>query len=83
MSDVSTITLEVGFRVPAHLLYEALTDAKLVSGYTQSPAIIDAKFGGTFSLFNGAIAGKYTSLVRDASRTRMRREEGAADELER
>jgi activator of HSP90 ATPase len=58
-----TIEIEEGFRAQPANLYEALTDDKLVSAYTQSPARIDRKEGGQFSLFDGSITGTFTSLT--------------------
>jgi uncharacterized protein YndB with AHSA1/START domain len=60
--EVSELNQTVGFRVPARLIYEALTNPQIVSAYTQAPAVIDAKVGGKFSLFGGSLTGAYTKL---------------------
>lgn len=57
-----TIELEEGFRCQPANLYEALLDERLVSQYTQSPARIELKQGGSFSLFDGSITGTLTAL---------------------
>ena len=56
------IELEEGFRCQPANLYEALLDERLVSQYTMSPARIELKEGGSFSLFDGSITGTLTSL---------------------
>lgn len=43
-------------------IYEALTNDKLISSYTQSPAQVDAREGGTFSFFAGSIHGTFVKL---------------------
>ena len=57
-----TIVLEEGFRCQPANLFEALLDERLVSQYTQSPARIDRREGGAFSLFDGSITGTLTTL---------------------
>jgi len=54
-----------GFRCTPALLYEALTAQPLVSFYTQSPAVIELKEGGKFSLFGGSVVGKFVTLEKD------------------
>ena len=58
-----SITLEEGFRCQPANLYEALTDPKLISAYTQSPATTTLSPGGAFSYFDGQISGTYTALT--------------------
>ena len=58
-----SITLEEGFRCQPVNLYEALTDQKLISAYTQSPATTNLTPGGQFSYFDGQISGTYTTLT--------------------
>jgi len=60
--ETQTLRLEAGFQAQPKNLYEALTDERLVSTYTQSPAKIDSKEGGQFSLFGGSIQGKFVKL---------------------
>lgn len=58
----SDINQTVTFRVPPHLLYEALTSSAQMSAYTQTPCVLDPKEGGSLSLFGGGVVGKYLSL---------------------
>jgi len=58
-----SITLEEGFRCQPTNLFEALTDSKLISAYTQSPATTNPTPNGTFSYFDGQITGTYTALT--------------------
>jgi len=53
----------VGFQATCALMYDALTDAKLMTTYHQSKATVDLKPGGQFSLFDGNIKGEFVSLV--------------------
>jgi len=63
--ETETLRIVEGFRCTPALLYEALTQPALVSFYTQSPAVIDAKEGGSFSLFGGSVVGKFLSVEKD------------------
>ena len=58
-----SITLEEGFRCQPANLFEALTDPKLISAYTQSPATTNPTVGGAFSYFDGQISGTYTAIT--------------------
>ncbi len=60
--DFSDIELTAGFRAPVGHIFEALTNEKLISGYTQAPAKFEAKEGGAVSYFNGSIEAKVLSL---------------------
>jgi len=60
--ETDTLRMVEGFRCLPQHIYEALTDQRLVSVYTQSPAVIDAKEGGSFSLFGGSVTGKFIAL---------------------
>lgn len=44
-------------------MYEALTNEKQVSAYTQSPAKIDAREGGAYTFFGGGVSGIYKKLT--------------------
>ena len=52
----------VAAAVAAHI-YEALLDQKQFSAFTGAPARIDARPGGTFTLFGGRVTGKIVELV--------------------
>ena len=52
-----------GFNCRPKNMFEALTDEKMVSGYTFGPAKIEAKEGGAFSMFGGTVEGTFVSLV--------------------
>mmetsp|Transcript_2587 Transcript_2587/g.3038 ORF Transcript_2587/g.3038 Transcript_2587/m.3038 type:complete len:144 (+) Transcript_2587:27-458(+) len=52
-----------GFGCRPKNMYDALTDGRCVSMYTQSPAVIEAKEGGEFSMFGGSIHGTFEELV--------------------
>eukprot|EP01138_Halocafeteria_seosinensis_P006629 gb/GECG01006777.1/.p1 GENE.gb/GECG01006777.1/~~gb/GECG01006777.1/.p1 ORF type:complete len:159 (+),score=16.40 gb/GECG01006777.1/:1-477(+) len=51
------------FDASANYVYTALTDPADVMRYTMAKAEGDVQEGGTFSMFEGAIHGKYTELV--------------------
>jgi len=55
--------MELKFRADPQTIFQALTDAGSVQGYTQSKAQIDAKVGGKFSMFDGSIEGFFDQLV--------------------
>jgi len=58
--------MTVGFAATPKYVFEALIDAKLVSTYTQTPAVIDPKVGGRFSMFGGSIQGKFLQLEQNS-----------------
>lgn len=43
-------------------MFDALTDEKIVSTYTQVKATIEAKVGGKFKLFDGSIEGEFVEF---------------------
>lgn len=51
-----------GFRCQPPQMFQALTDAKMLTGYTQAPCNSDVKVGGKFSHFAGNIHGEYVEL---------------------
>lgn len=61
--EMHIFTQKVGFRCQPQHLFTALTDQKMVSGYTQAPCESDVKVGGKFSFFAGNVAGSYVELV--------------------
>ena len=56
---------ELAFKADAARIYEALLDAKQFAAFSGSPAEIDPKAGGSFSLFGGLIVGRNVELVSD------------------
>ena len=59
----TSIHQDVAFKANPQLIYEALLDSKQFAGFTGSPAEIDPKEGGAFSLFGGLISGRNIELV--------------------
>ena len=59
--EVATGALDTQFYVLQ--LYNALTDAKLITAYTRAPAEVDAQPNGKFSLFDKSIVGHFTEAV--------------------
>mmetsp|Transcript_7524 Transcript_7524/g.10606 ORF Transcript_7524/g.10606 Transcript_7524/m.10606 type:complete len:330 (+) Transcript_7524:75-1064(+) len=62
-TEFVTIDLERAFRCTPELLFRALTDADMISKYTQSEAKCNPKPGNTFSLFGGSIHGSFTEAT--------------------
>ncbi|KAK9829498.1 hypothetical protein WJX72_006227 [[Myrmecia] bisecta] len=56
------IELEERFYARPSDLYECFTNAHRVQGFTQSPATIEPKEGGQFSMFGGSLSGRFTQL---------------------
>lgn len=56
---------ELAFRANPSRIYGALLDAKQFAVFTGSPAEIDPKEGGFFSMFGGRIVGRNVELVPD------------------
>ena len=50
---------------PAAKVWEALTATDLMTQWSGSPALSDAREGGEFSLWDGDIHGTYTKLIPD------------------
>lgn len=50
------------FKCRAQDLFAALTDEARVRAYTQSPASVDPKVGGAFSLFSGNVTGVFKDV---------------------
>jgi len=63
--DTKTIKQVVKFKVSTHELYEALMDSRKHSRFTGSPAKVDKKVGGKFSIYYGSLHGKTIELVKD------------------
>ncbi len=66
-SDSCSLSLSCGFRCQPSHIFEALTDPKLISAYTQSKAESEPKEGGKFSFFDGSIHGEYTKFNNENS----------------
>jgi activator of HSP90 ATPase len=58
-----TIHQEVDLKASPQRVYEALLDAKQFSAFSGSPADIDGRVGGAFSVFAGHIVGRNVELV--------------------
>lgn len=56
------LTYKIRYACRPQDLYDALTDARFVQNYTQAPAEFDRKVGGEFTLFGGAVQGKFLQL---------------------
>jgi activator of HSP90 ATPase len=55
----------VTFKASPHDVYEALMDSKKHAAFTGGKATISRKVGGTFSAYDGYIAGKNIELIQD------------------
>jgi activator of HSP90 ATPase len=78
--ELSDITQTAGFRAPPSYIYEALTNEKQMSGYTQTPCTLDVKEGGSFSIFGGSVTGKYTKVSPNELQYTWRFKEWADDQ---
>lgn len=58
-----TIHQEVDLKASPQRVYEALLDPKQFSAFSGSPAEIDGRVGGAFSLFGGHIVGRNVEVV--------------------
>lgn len=58
------INQEITFAAGSIPSFEALTDSRKFAEFSGAPAEIDARVGGTFSCFGGAISGKNLEVVR-------------------
>eukprot|EP00455_Lapot_gusevi_P045228 TRINITY_DN5759_c0_g2_i2.p1 TRINITY_DN5759_c0_g2~~TRINITY_DN5759_c0_g2_i2.p1 ORF type:complete len:151 (-),score=9.22 TRINITY_DN5759_c0_g2_i2:105-557(-) len=65
MANARTQTFEstIKFRCRPEDMYSCWLDSRIVSTFTHSPAEIDARVGGSFSLFGGSIRGEFVELV--------------------
>ena len=61
----TTIHHEIDYKTTPARIYKALLDAKQFTAFTNQPAEIDPKPGGTFKLFGGAIEGRNIELIAD------------------
>lgn len=58
-----TIHQEVDLKASPQRVYEALLDSKQFTAFSGSPAEIDGRVGGAFSVFGGHIVGRNVELV--------------------
>lgn len=59
----TTLRLAVRFHAPPERLFEVLFgDVRDIMRYTQAPAKVDAKAGGVYSIFDGAISGVFEEV---------------------
>jgi hypothetical protein len=78
----TTVEFHARFHAPAARLFEVLFgDVRDVQRYTQAPAKIEAKAGGAYSIFDGAVTGvfKEISVARTALSWRLRNWPADAD----
>ena len=60
--EVKSFETRETMKVPPERLYEILTQPDLVKAWTNGPAQIDAKSGGSFSLLGGQITGTFDGV---------------------
>ena len=56
------LKFKVKYRVPPHIIYEALTNQDMILKYTQTPAKFDKTPGSKFMLYDGNIQGTNIEL---------------------
>ena len=54
---------EIDYKVGAQRIYDAILSSKDFAAFSGSPADIDPKVGGAFSMFGGLVAGRNIELV--------------------
>eukprot|EP00457_Paulinella_chromatophora_P017254 gb/GEZN01018254.1/.p1 GENE.gb/GEZN01018254.1/~~gb/GEZN01018254.1/.p1 ORF type:complete len:202 (-),score=32.01 gb/GEZN01018254.1/:58-663(-) len=54
--------ITAGFRGRPVDIFQAFTDPAMIKTYTQVPAKVDLKVGGSFTYFDGTITGKYVEI---------------------
>jgi len=62
-ASVSSFKIAESFECRPQELFQAMMDEQRVSAFTQSLCKVDAKVGGSFSLFGGAVTGTIKDLV--------------------
>lgn len=62
-AGLHSIHMEEDFTVPAPQIYQALLDSKQFREFSGAAATIDRAPGGTFTLFDGKIAGRNIELI--------------------
>jgi len=62
-SSCKDISMKLLFHSSPELMYQCLTEDQRLSFFTQSPAKLEKKNGGEFSLFGGQVTGKNINLV--------------------
>ncbi|KAK2079203.1 hypothetical protein QBZ16_002894 [Prototheca wickerhamii] len=60
--DRRRIELRESFYASASDIYDCFTNGVRMQAYTQSPAQVDAREGGAFSLFGGSVQGSFREL---------------------
>jgi activator of HSP90 ATPase len=65
MSGRTTVEITQHFECAPEALYDALTNSQRITGFTAAPATFDARVGGKFEMFAGAVCGEIKELVRD------------------
>jgi activator of HSP90 ATPase len=59
----TSLHVETDFKVGPQRIYEALLDSKQFAAFSGSPAEIDPRAGGVFTMFGGLIGGRNVELV--------------------
>lgn len=57
------LKFKIKYRVPAYIIYKAITSEEEIFKYTQVKSKFENKVGGEFDLYNGNITGKNLELV--------------------
>lgn len=60
--EYKSLHIRKGFRAQPQHMFEAFTDAKMMTAYLQAPVEIDLKVGGKFLFFNGNICGEFVEI---------------------
>lgn len=60
--DTAEIKYKMEWRAPVPELWDALTNPAKVSAFTRSPAQVEARDGGRFSLLGGAMSGTFEKV---------------------
>ena len=61
----SELTINYNFQANPSDLYDCLVNQQRICMYTRAPAQIEAKVGGKFVFYNGAILGEIVEMVKD------------------
>ena len=59
----SEVRFSIKYRVPPHIIFEAMTNQEMISKYTQAKAKFEKKVGGEVEYYDGSIKGKIIELI--------------------
>jgi len=62
VTEVKTLELIHSFKVPPQQLFDVFVEKSLIVSWTNGPCDVDAKEGGSFSLFSGMVTGQFEKL---------------------